>query len=100
MSGSYKQTVVWQWLQAVPSTPGALGEMLRVMKGRVDMPQQFPNKSYLYRYLTQRCKIDHALADQSLDSVWSNYKGYRDLAIHNYSERPVRWDKSIGGYVI
>ncbi len=78
---SHRATLVWQWLQHVKPGTDDTGVALRVMRGRIDMPNRFPHRTYLLNYML-KCKIPPALASRVLIHVWNMYALYRDAVLH------------------
>lgn len=85
---SYKNTIVWQWLQFVTVGDDDIGSVVRVLRKRVDMPNQFPHTSYLRGYL-RRCKLPEHLIEQTYRPLWVMYAEYRDAVLHNSSDQPI-----------
>jgi len=73
---SHKQTIVWQWLHSEPAPSSEYGTVVRALRGRMDMPHRFPNRRYLYDYMTARAKIDPAAAERVVDLMWSSYYAF------------------------
>lgn len=85
---SYKNGLVWKWLQFVTAGDDDCGEAIRLMRHRMDMPNQFPHRTYLLNYLTKRCKMETARAQRVHVHLWNLYAEYRDAALR--SAEPVR----------
>lgn len=85
---SYKNTLVWQWLQFVTAGSDSCGTAILAMRRRVDMPNQFPHQTYLRNYLLNRCKLNADLVERTHVRLWNLYAEYRDAALR--SVEPIR----------
>lgn len=83
--GSYRATLVWQWLQHVAPGTDETGIALRAMRTRVDMPDRFPHRTYLLNYMI-KCRIDSQLATRVVINVWNMYAAYRDAVLHEAAQ--------------
>lgn len=79
--GSYRATLVWQWLQHVKPGTDETGIVLRVLRNRIDMPDRFPHRTYLLNYML-KCRIDSGLATRTVVHVWNMYAAYRDAVLY------------------
>jgi hypothetical protein len=89
--GSYKNTLVWQWLQFAIAGQDEAGEAIRLMRKRMDMPNEFPHKTYLlHTYLIKKCKVKPEIAERIHLHLWIMFSQYRDAAKHNTSNEPLK----------
>lgn len=89
--GSYKNTLVWRWLQEVITSNDDVGLAVRTLRKRVDMPNQFPHMTYLQQYL-RKAKLDERVVQRVYRCLWNMYAEYRDLTLHGTNERS--WDNT------
>lgn len=99
MAGSYKKTLVWNWLQVAPTDISpAFGVIIRSMRDRVDMNHQFATKTQLINYLHFRCKHPLDLIEAELGAIWTNWNSYREAVKSNTTDQPVKWNKTNLGF--
>src|SRR5579859_388705 len=79
---THKNTLVWQWLDFVTAGADDSGTAIKAMRKRVDMPNQFPHKSYLRGYL-RKCRLDEQLVQRVHHHLWNLYAEYRDAVLHS-----------------
>lgn len=79
--GVYKNTMVWQWLQEVRFTDDDVGTAVRALKRRMDMPNQFPNRTYLHNYLL-KAGLERRVVQRVHQHLWNLFTAYRDLKLH------------------
>lgn len=82
--GVYKNTLVWQWLQQARTSDDDVALSLRVMKTRMDMPNQFPNRTYLQKYM-RKARLDERVVQRCYLHLWNMYVTFRDLTLHGVS---------------
>lgn len=78
---SHKHTIVWQFLQATKPGDGELGEVLRRLRDRRDMPRHFPHRSALVKYMI-KCKFDSATVMRNAQHVYSMYHEFYQNVTH------------------
>lgn len=79
---SYRRSLVFQWLDSTKITSDATGDMLFLMKKRVDMPRTFPTKGHMRQFMV-KCGVGSAAIDHVFDRVWSMYRFWVDQARHD-----------------
>lgn len=79
--GTYKATLVWQWLQQIMTSNDDTGLVVRTLKARMDMPNQFANMTQIQRYM-RKAKIDEAIVQRVSRHMWLMYSQYRDVVLH------------------
>lgn len=98
---TYKDTLVWKWLHFVTAGSDETGDAIRALRKRVDMPNQFPHRSYLHNYVAKCRQLDPALVERVYQHLWNMYAEYRDVVIKNPAptgQTPSRnpWDERKG----
>lgn len=69
---SHRNSYVWQFLDEAKPGAGELGELIRRLKTRRDMPDHCPHRTSLIRYLHQ-CKIDSAMIMRNATHLYNMY---------------------------
>lgn len=88
---AYRNTLVWRWLQFVVAGADGIGDVIRTLRKRKDMPNEFPHKTYLLQtYLIRRCRVDPAVAVRVHERLWDLYAQYRDAEKHNATFEPIK----------
>lgn len=82
--GVYKNTLVWQWLQQARTSDDDVALALHTMKRRVDMPNQFPHRTYLQNYM-RKSRLDERVVQRCYQHLWNMYAAFRDLTLHGIS---------------
>lgn len=80
---SHKNTIVWQFLKACKPGDGELGDLIRKLRDRMDMPRSFPHKAALIKYL-HKCKVETAVIARNAMHLYSMYSRYFQQAKHTY----------------
>lgn len=78
---SHRHSLFWQFLQAAKPGDGELGELLRDLRDRRDMPRHFPHKTALVRYLHLR-KFESGLVARNAQHVYNLYNEFYQQAMH------------------
>lgn len=73
---THRQTVVFQWAEATPLSSDLFGTVIKKLRTRIDMVHRFPNKRFMYEYLTTRCKLDEQKVETVIDALWSSYYAF------------------------
>ncbi len=82
----HHSTVVYRWARDTVATPDPFGDVIKKLRQRKDMTHRFPNRRYLYDYLTTKVGIDGpVLANQYrfdqpglsvIEALWLSYRDY------------------------
>lgn len=100
---AHRETLVWKWLHFVTAGSDETGDVIRALRKRVDMPNQFPHRSYLLQYIlkSKRSPVQPNVAERVYQHLWNMYSEYRDVVIKNPAptgQTPSRnpWDERKG----
>lgn len=85
---SHKNTLVWQFLVACRPGDGELGDLIRRLRDRTDMPRSFSHKTAMLKYLHQ-CKIDSATCARNVQHLYNLYLAHVQQARHPPDETVV-----------
>lgn len=80
-ASSHRHTIVWQFLQSIRPGDGELGEALRRLRDRVDMPRHFPHRTALVKYMTH-CRFDSAVTMRNAQHIYSMYHEFYQRSLH------------------
>lgn len=85
---SHKNTIVWQFLNACKPGDGELGDLVRRLRDRMDMPRSFSHKTALVQYL-HKCKVDTGIIARNALHLYSMYNRYSQQLRHPTDETVV-----------
>lgn len=78
---SHKNTIVWMFLRSCKPGDGELGNLIRRLRDRKDMPRSFPHKTALINYLL-KCRIDTATIGRNVMYLYSMYNRFHQQTKH------------------
>lgn len=80
---SYRRSLVWRWLnEGIRAQDDLTGDVVKLLRRRIDMPRSFPTRTHMNRYL-DKCGIKIETAVMVRDRMWSLYREWVDHAKHN-----------------
>lgn len=87
---TYKNTVIWRWLQFVVAGDDEVGEIVRALRKRVDMTNEWPNRSMMVSYILRgKTKFATGAVDRCAIHLWNLYAQFRDAEKRNTGFEPV-----------
>jgi hypothetical protein len=94
MAAPHTRTVVWQWASGTTATPDPFGDVIKILRSRHDMTHRFPNRRYMYEYLTGKAKVEPATLGQTdphdgstlIDRLWKSYRAHEQQATAHTSD--------------
>lgn len=79
---SYRHSLVWRWLnEGIKAGPDPVGQIVTILRKRIDMPRSFPTKTHMRAYLA-RCGFK-AEAERSFERLWSLYYAWVEHQRHD-----------------
>lgn len=79
---SHKNTVVWRWASHVTASYDVPGTALRKIRARGDMPNRFPTKGHMLRYLL-RIGMDETTLIPHVDFLYASYSDFNVYLTRN-----------------
>lgn len=80
---SYRRSLVWRWLnEGIRANDDVTGDVVKILRRRIDMPRSFPTRTHMIRYLA-KCGVGAEAYVTVIDRMWSLYREWIEHARHN-----------------